>query len=331
VTLLLHDEERLIRLLTDRERPVQLLMAGKAHPHDEEGKELVRTWVAFTERPGVREHVVFLTDYDLLVAEMLVQGADVWVNTPLRPWEACGTSGMKVLVNGGLNLSELDGWWSEAYAPELGWSLGDGKVHSDATQWNDSEAEALYQRLEQEIVPAFYDRDRDGISSAWSARIRASMATLTARFSANRMTREYVDTLYVPGSAAYRRRSSNGLHVARELQQWSGAVEEHWRDLRFGPLETEGAPPGPYRVSVTLYLATLDPSYVRVELYADAKLPGRPPDRITMERGTLSDGTGLFSAQVTRARPLTDYTARALPYHPEANLPIESTPILWEH
>ncbi len=142
--LLLHDPERLVRLLTNPERPVQLIIAGKAHPQDEAGKAMVQAWIKFIRRPEVCRHAVFLSDYDLLLAERLVQGVDVWINTPRRPWEACGTSGMKVLVNGGLNLSELDGWWAEAYSPKVGWAVGDGMEHGEDPAWDATEAEELY-------------------------------------------------------------------------------------------------------------------------------------------------------------------------------------------
>lgn len=328
VTLLLHDEDRLVRILNNPELPVQIVIAGKAHPQDDEGKELVRRWVAFTERPDVRDRAVFLSDYDLLVAEMLVQGADVWLNTPLRPWEACGTSGMKVLVNGGLNLSELDGWWSEAYTPDVGWALGDGCTHIDERAWNNREADALYERIKHEIVPAFYE---GGIPSGWLARTRSSMAKLTPQFSSNRMTREYVETLYLPAARAYRRRVSNGLQIAHDVQRWRSSIQECWANIRFGAIETNCAPPGPCRVSVTLDLGNLDPSLVRVELYADAKLPGEPAERIAMERGAFTGRTVRFTVSFTTARALTDYTPRALPYHPDVNLPLESPEVLWQH
>ena len=184
--LLLHDPQRLLRLLTNPQRPVQLIMAGKAHPADQAGQALIRQWMHFIRRPEVRPHAIFLSDYDMLLTEELVQGVDVWLNTPRRPWEACGTSGMKVLVNGGINLSELDGWWAEAYAPELGWALGDGREHDDDPTWDAAEAEALYDLLEREVIPAFYTRDEQGIPAAWVARMRESMARLTPRFSAGR-------------------------------------------------------------------------------------------------------------------------------------------------
>ena len=157
--LLLHDPERLLRLLTNPERPVQLIIAGKAHPADQAGQALIQEWMHFIRRPEARPHVIFLSDYDMLLTEHLVQGVDVWINTPRRPWEASGTSGMKVLVNGGINLSELDGWWAEAYTPEVGWALGDGQEHGDDPAWDAVEADALYDLLEREVIPEFYARD----------------------------------------------------------------------------------------------------------------------------------------------------------------------------
>ena len=154
--LLLHDPGRLLRILTNPERPVQLMIAGKAHPEDRAGQELIHQWISFIRQPEARPHIIFLSDYDMLLTEHLVQGVDVWINTPRRPWEASGTSGMKVLVNGGINLSELDGWWAEAYTPEVGWALGDGREHGDDPAWDAAEAEALYELLEREVVPEFY-------------------------------------------------------------------------------------------------------------------------------------------------------------------------------
>src|SRR5665213_108364 len=161
--LLLHDPERLLRLLTNSEHPVQLVIAGKAHPADQAGQALIQKWVQFIQQPDVRPHAIFLIDYDMLLTETLVQGVDVWINTPRRPWEACGTSGMKVLVNGGINISELDGWWAEAWTPEVGWALGDGHEHGDDPGWDAHEAEALYGLLEREVIPEFYNRDAQGI------------------------------------------------------------------------------------------------------------------------------------------------------------------------
>lgn len=153
--LLLHDPDRLLRLLTNPQRPMQLIMAGKAHPADRAGQAEIQEWTRFIRQPEVRRHAIFLADYDMLLTERLVQGVDVWLNTPRRPWEASGTSGMKVLVNGGVNLSELDGWWAEAFNPEVGWALGDGQEHGGDPAWDAAEAEALYDLLEREVSPSF--------------------------------------------------------------------------------------------------------------------------------------------------------------------------------
>lgn len=213
--LLLHDPDRLVRILTNRERPVQLILAGKAHPQDQPGQAMIKQWNDFAARSEVRAHVAFLSDYDVLLTSHLVQGVDLWLNTPRRPWEACGTSGMKVLVNGGLNLSELDGWWAEAYSPEVGWAIGDGQEHGDNPNWDAHEANTLYDVLENEVVPAFYTRDKRGIPTSWVARMRASMVQLTPRFSSNRAVREYVEKYYLTLASSYRERSRNGSELGR--------------------------------------------------------------------------------------------------------------------
>ena len=205
--LLLHDPEATAAPVDQSaERPVQLILAGKAHPADAAGQALIQKWIQFIRQPEARPHAIFLSDYDMLLTEHLVQGVDVWLNTPRRPWEASGTSGMKVLVNGGINLSELDGWWAEAYTPEVGWALGDGQEHGDDPAWDAAEAEALYDLLEREVIPEFYARDDKGIPTSWVARMRESMARLTPRFSANRTVREYTEQRYIPAAAAYRER-----------------------------------------------------------------------------------------------------------------------------
>src|ERR1019366_1863527 len=215
--LLLHDPRRLVEILTDKEPPVQLVLAGKAHPQDVEGQDMIRQWIDFARRPEVRSRVVFLSDYDLLMAEHLVQGADVWVNTPRRPWEASGTSGMKVLVNGGLNLSELDGWWAEAYSPAVGWAVGDGQEHGDDPSWDAAEAEALYGLLEREVIPEFYTRNEKGIPAGWVAKMRESMARLTPAFSTNRVVRQYTEEHYLVAAANYSVRAASHGRLGFDL------------------------------------------------------------------------------------------------------------------
>ena len=190
----------------------------------------------------------------MLLAEQLVQGVDVWINTPRRPWEACGTSGMKVLVNGGLNLSELDGWWAEAYAPDVGWALGDGHEHGDDPAWDAAEADALYRSSRSEVVPDFYGRGADGVPAAWVARMRRSMSELTPRFSANRAVREYTEGYYLPAAARYRARAAD--RGARRRARWSpGSARsaERWRGIRFGETHVErDGDSHDYRVGVQL-------------------------------------------------------------------------------
>jgi starch phosphorylase len=280
--LLLHDPERLLRLLTDRERPVQLIIAGKAHPADQAGQALIQEWTRFIRRPEARPHAVFLGDYDMLLTEHLVQGVDVWINTPRRPWEASGTSGMKVLVNGGINLSELDGWWVEAYTPELGWALGDDREHGDDPAWDAAEADALYGLLEREVIPEFYTRNKKGIPTAWLARMRESMARLTPRFSANRTVREYTEQHYLPAASAYRGRAAGKGAKGAQVVNWQRTVEQNWSNLRFGEMKV--ASDGEKHVfEVQVYLSGLDPNTVRVEIYADG-LNGAEPVRQEMKR-----------------------------------------------
>lgn len=326
--LLLCDPDRLLRILTDRNRPVQLIVAGKAHPADEPGQAMIRQWFDFVRRPEVRGRAVFLPDYDLSLAEHLVQGADVWLNTPRRPWEASGTSGMKVLVNGGLNVSELDGWWAEAYEPALGWALGDGREHDADPAWDRAEAQALYQLLEREIVPAFYDRDGLGVPSAWIARMRESMAVLTPRFSANRVVREYTEDHYLPAAAAYRGRAEASGAAARSVRAWYRHLERHWPELRFGPTRVETRD-GRHRFVTHLSLGHVDPDAIRVELYAEAT-DGGEPVRQEMRREPVGlASASVYVCELPASRPASHYTPRVVPHHALARAPLEAAWILW--
>jgi len=331
--LLLHDPERLIRLLTRKERPVQLIIAGKAHPADQAGQALIQEWTRFMRRPETRGHVAFLSDYDMLVTEQLVQGVDVWLNTPKRPWEACGTSGMKVLVNGGVNLSELDGWWAEAYSPEVGWALGDGQEHGDDPAWDAAEAGALYDLLEQEVVPEFYDRNKQGIPIAWMARMRASMAQLTPRFSASRTVREYTERYYLPACERYRKRAADNGAGGATIAAWRRDLEQHWEDIRFGEVRVV-AQGDLHRFDVAVFLNNLSPQAVRVELYADGndaapavRLEMRPIDPTADPAST--DGL-VYGASASAARPAADYSVRLTPCCEGVAIPLECAHILWQ-
>jgi len=329
--LLLHDPERLLRLLNNAQHPVQLIMAGKAHPADQAGQDLIQQWIHFVRRPEARAHVIFLGDYDMLLTEHLVQGVDVWLNTPRRPWEACGTSGMKVLVNGGINLSELDGWWAEAYTPEVGWALGDGQEHDDDPAWDAAEAEALYDLLEREVVPEFYARDKMGIPTAWVARMRESMAQLTPRFSSNRAVREYTEQYYLPAASAYLERAADKGAIGVQVVDWRHTLDQKWTALHFGDVkvETDGER---HVFEVQLYLDDLDPEAVRAELYADG-VGGAAPQRVQMQRVRQLVGAAngyAYRAAVPAARPASDYTARVIPYCDGVAVPLEDARILWQ-
>jgi starch phosphorylase len=329
--LLLHDPARLLRLLANPERPVQLIIAGKAHPKDREGQAMIHEWINFIRQPQTRPHIVFVTDYDMLLTEHLVQGMDVWINTPRRPWEASGTSGMKVLVNGGLNLSELDGWWAEAYTPEVGWALGDGREHGDDPAWDAVEAEALYDLLEREVIPEFYARDGQGIPTAWVARMRKSMASLTPRFSADRAVREYTEQHYLPAATAYHERTADKGAVGRNIVNWEHTLKEKWATLRFGDVKVQ-TNAAQHIFEAEVYLNDLDPNFVRVELYANG-INGSSPVLEEMARVRPSAGAGsgyAYVAQVPATRPVTDYTVRVIPHCSGVAVPLEAARILWQ-
>ncbi len=329
-TLLLHDRDRLARILTNPQRPVQLVLAGKAHPKDTAGQALIREWTSFARQASLRSHVVFLSDYDMLLAERLVEGVDVWINTPRRPWEASGTSGMKVLVNGGLNLSVLDGWWAEAYTPDVGWAIGDGAEHGEDPAWDRADAEALYAVLEDKIIPEFYSRDKNGIPTEWIKRMRESMALLTPTFSANRTVRQYTEEQYIPAATAYAARAANRARAGIDLVAWQRRIIERWSELRFGSLKIESVNNN-LEFAVEVMLGGLNPSDVRVELYADT--PNGEAEfhqEMGREQQTASNPAAyIYSARTPATRPAGDFTPRVVAYHPMAK-GLEVSRILWQ-
>jgi starch phosphorylase len=327
--LLLHDAGRLARILGNSQRRVQLIIAGKAHPQDGVGQEMIRQWNEFIRRSGFQASVVFLSDYDMLLTQRMVGGVDVWINTPRRPWEASGTSGMKVLANGGLNLSEIDGWWAEAYSPEVGWAVGDGREHGDDPAWDAAEAEAVYTLLEDHIIPEFYQRDQAGIPVAWVARIRASMGRLAPEYSANRVVRQYTEEHYLPAAAAYAARAAQGGKLGTEILAWQQRLAGEWNGISFGAPQVE-AKDGGVRFEVPVYFGNLDPGAVSVELYADGR-NGDGALRKAMDRGAAVPGNGfLYSGSVDGNRPASDFTARVVPSHANASVPLEAGQILWQ-
>jgi starch phosphorylase len=329
--LLLHDPERLIRLLRDPQRPVQLILAGKAHPQDRPGQALIKQWNDFLKRPEVRHHVVFLSDYDMWMAQELVQGMDLWINTPRRPWEACGTSGMKVLVNGGLNFSELDGWWAEAYSSQVGWAIGDGQEHGEDPALDAIEADAMYTLLEREVVPEFYDRSDNGMPSKWLGRIRESMARLTPEFSASRTIQNYTEDHYLPAASGYSQRAAKDSALGVELLQWQHTITREWNTVRFGTTQVETRD-GLHFFRVQVLPGALTIGDLKVELYASPPETGLAviETMAACAQGKEPNGAVTYSTQVSAVRAASDYTPRILPYHPMASLPLEAGQILWQ-
>jgi len=329
--LLLYDKDRLKRILTNIEKPVQLIVAGKAHPQDTEGKFLIQEFIEFSKQPAISDHVIFLEDYDMHLAEHLVQGVDVWINTPRRPWEACGTSGMKVLVNGGLNLSELDGWWAEAYSSEVGWSIGDAREHANSN-YDSTEATELYDTLERKIIPLFYNRDSHGIPSQWISKIRSSMALLTPLFSTNRMLREYVEQIYLPVSRIFADRVSDEARKAEELYNWHNSLQRSWSHIHFGNIEINESD-NSWSFQVPVYIGEIDPSYIQVQIYAE---PDKNNDFIPviMNKSDKLPGTingYIYTGSAPKSQPRENYTLRVIPHHPDAVVPLEAGHILWQH
>ncbi|MFE0045335.1 alpha-glucan family phosphorylase [Streptomyces albireticuli] len=327
LTLMLRDRDRLMELLLHPERPVQIVVAGKAHPADDSGKRLVQELVRFADDPRVRHRVVFLPDYGMAMAQKLYPGCDVWLNNPLRPLEACGTSGMKAALNGCLNLSVLDGWWDEWFEPDFGWAIptADGTA-TDEDRRDDLEAAALYDLLAERVAPRFYDRGTGGLPGRWIEMVRRTLATLGPKVLAGRMVREYVDRLYTPAAEAQRALNPD---AARELAAWKARVRDAWPGVAVDHVEAvadtalngtaELGATVSLRVSVTL--GALDPADVEVQAVA-----GRvdPSDRLSRTStfplkptaGPGTDGRRIYEGPLTldRTGPF-GYTVRILPAH----------------
>ncbi len=325
LTLMLNDPAQLTALLNDPAQPVQIVVAGKAHPADDGGKALIQQMVQFTDAPEVRRRIVFLPDYDMAMADTLVQGCDVWLNNPLRPLEACGTSGMKAALNGALNLSVRDGWWDEWYDGGDGWEIPSADGVADAARRDELEAQALYELLGKSVAPLFYDRDADGIPLGWVERIRHTLRTLGPKVQAERMVREYTSALYVPAAAASRALAdAEGYGPARALAAWRQRVIAAWPQVRIEHVESEAAGQllgSALTVRVSVALGELSPDDVTVEV-----VYGRPdedgnivaPAYATLSAEGVSEVSGLerYCGEVPLDRPGPfGYTVRVLPHH----------------
>lgn len=327
LTLMLHDPERLRNILLDPERPVQFVIAGKSHPADDEGKRLIQKLVQFASEPEIRARMVFLPDYDIGMAQLLYPGTDVWLNNPLRPLEACGTSGMKAALNGGLNLSILDGWWNEFYDGENGWAIPSADAAGDGAERDALEAEAMYDLIEHQIAPRFYDRNDDGVPPRWVAQIRHTLSTLSAPLSAERMVREYVERLYMPAAVNEKRLSADGYRDARDLAAWKTRVRAAWPGVDVAHVDAGGLDAVPQvgdqlRVRALVHLNGLRPEDVEVQLVSGRSLDGddladTSVQRLDLDRGIPGADPSVaheFSGTTTLTRAGSfGYTVRVVP------------------
>ncbi|MHB8281369.1 MAG: alpha-glucan family phosphorylase [bacterium] len=329
LNLLLNDKNRLRNILTNTNYPVRILIGGKAHPSDIKGKEHIKEWIEFASEPELNDKIFFLLDYDMDIAQKLTGGIDVWLNCMKRPLEASGTSGMKILSNGGLNCSILDGWWDEAYNENVGWAIG-GKT--EAVQYfNDdkADAEALYGLLENTVIPEFFNRDKNGIPAKWVQKIRQSMATLTPAFSTYRMMKEYIEKAYIPMSENYEKRNEDGGKIALEIVEWKNKLNKNWEGIHFANPSFEKNN-STYNVKCMIWLGIIEPEAIKVQLYTI--LNGKPliTDMKINKSITGAINGFIYEAQAAAEVPPNDYTVRIIPYHPDAAVPLEFNQILWQ-
>jgi len=336
--LLLRDPDRLRRLLEDAKRPIQFVFAGKAHPADHEGKELIKTIINFARNPMVRRRMVFIENYDMNVARHLVQGVDVWLNTPRRPYEASGTSGMKAAVNGVPNCSILDGWWVEGYDPELGWAIGRGESYSDPNYQDQVESQALYDILEKQIIPLFYKRTVDNIPRDWIARMKLCIRKLAPVFNTNRMVREYTEKFYLPAATRGQAMLADGMARGKALAREMDRLRAKWAGIKIVGIHTSGN--GHYRVGEDMQvealveLPDLDPSELQVQLYAGpVNATGQiaePTSLVMTHTKLIANGRHLFTGRIecsTSGRH--GFAVRILPGSPELATLFEPGLIVW--
>jgi len=340
-TLLFRDLERFAKILSNKDRPVQIIFAGKAHPNDTEGKELIRKIVHMIQNETFRGRVVFLENYDINVARYLVQGVDVWLNTPRRGMEASGTSGMKVLSNGGLNLSILDGWWCEGYAaPEcVGWAIGQGESYSDKKYEEEVESRALYNILEKEVIPTFYDRGADHLPRKWIRLMKNSIKYISAKFATARMVAEYTERFYLPCSQRWHKFNDDNMAKAKELADWKESIRDRWSEVEVGKVDIltkqELQVGSSLEVRCQIKLGSIDPGDVIAELYygpIDSAGTIQNGQAVAMEAaGKGSDGNYIFNGFVPcRYTGQCGFAVRIMPNHRELSNKYETGLILWE-
>ncbi len=352
--LLLLEPQRLIKLLTNSETPVQFIFSGKAHPRDTAGKELIRQLVHFaSENPEIRRRLIFLEDYDMDIARYLVQGVDVWLNNPRRPMEASGTSGMKAAINGILNMSTLDGWWCEGYIPDGGWIIGAGEEYDDLSYQDQVESQAIYNLLEQEVVPLYFNRGKDRLPRRWIRRMKNTIKWCAPRFNTSRMVAEYTRKFYQPADVRWEELTANQMERVKALSAWKIKVRQAWSDLEIRSVETQtvsGETVGDLRssqpelsvgsqvqVQALVYLGRLEPQDVSVQIYhgrVDSSghiRDGQVSEMAYRENSVGAERVGEFNGTIPcRISGRHGFAMRILPRHPDLVEPYESGLILWE-
>ncbi|MBN1765119.1 MAG: alpha-glucan family phosphorylase [Sedimentisphaerales bacterium] len=338
-TLLFRDLERFVKILSKKDRPVQIIFAGKAHPRDTEGKELIRKIVHATREDKFRRRIVFMENYDINVARYLVQGVDVWLNTPRRGMEASGTSGMKVLVNGGLNLSVLDGWWCEGCNPETGWAIGAGESYNDPEYEDEVESHSLYDLLEKVVIPKFYRRGSDKLPREWLTMMKNSMKQLTAQFSTARMVADYARNFYIPSTYRWQKFMSEDMRWGKELADWKDSIRDRWGEVEVGKVDFisngEMQVGGRLQVRCQVKLGMIEPDDVTVELYqgrVDSNGNIQNGEAVAMECiGAANDGYHIFNGEIPcRHSGLCGFAIRVIPSHPDLANKYDTGLIRWD-
>ena len=350
--LLLKDTQRLVKLLTNPDRPVQIVFAGKAHPRDTEGKEIIRQIIHFASEYNVQRHIVFLEDYDINVARMLVRGVDVWLNNPRRPMEASGTSGMKAAVNGALNISTLDGWWCEGYRPDGGWAVGVEQTYNDPDYQDMAESRAIYNLLENEVIPLFYTRSADDLPRAWIHRIRNSIKWIAPRFNTHRMVAEYTQRFYNPAAAKWRYLTAEAMARVKVLSTWKSNMKKAWPEFAIKDVQIQvnngedneqlnlkqlqlkvGSQ---LSIRALVKLAKVSPDDVSVELYhgpvdSQGNIRNGSAVRMDYKETTGQDGEHWFVGSMSCTETGQQGVAvRVLPRNADLVSPYDLGLILWE-
>ena len=337
-TLLFKDPERLQRILNNPDRPVQLIFAGKAHPNDNPGKDLIRTINHFASQPEFRHSIVFLENYDMVIGRYLVQGCDIWLNTPRRPREASATSGMKVVYNACLNVSTLDGWWAEAYEPGVGWAIGAGEEYNNDDEQDRIEARALYNILENDIVPLFYERDRSGLPREWITRAKNALRQLAPYFNTHRMVKEYAEHFYLPAHESYLRLTEPNADRGKELAAWLGRVRAQWQHVKVAGIEAPNRSQvkvgTEIRIRAWVELGQLTPGDVSVEVYhGSIDSQGSIVSGVTAPMaytGEHEDSRYAFETAITyRTSGARGLAVRVLPSHEDLVNPLHTGLIHW--